>query len=350
MWSAADIIDLVEGATVFARDARTRSAELPGWMPGVVAHPPPWDEQVSWVHTGDRAAVVAGWWQSVAAPGEPVIVRFRSTSGGPSWRLVEVRYLNLLDQHDVGAVLIAHLDLGPIEASEEVPAHDVAGFEAPTWVVQHLDPIGAVVRTDGLVEEVFGRSPEELVGRNVLDVLHPDDRDAAIAMWLEVVAAPGATRTIRQRILRPDGTWLWLESTVMNQLAEAGTVVAVSHDVSARRQQEAALRASEQEFRALADGVPIAVFRADGTGRVTYANALWHELVAPSGPVDSVLELAAPGDDLATRWSALVTAGHGSLELDVAAVGGRTLRMRCRWLPPTAGDAVVIGTLDDVST
>ncbi|MCU1373497.1 MAG: putative Diguanylate kinase, partial [Actinomycetia bacterium] len=132
--------------------------------------------------------------------------------------------------------------------------------------------------------------------------------------------------------------------------AEAGTVVAVSHDVSARRQQEAALRASEQEFRALAEGVPIAVFRADGSGRVTYANALWHELVAPSGPIDSVLELDASGDDLATRWSELVTAGHGSLELDVAAVDGRTLRVRCRWLPPMAGDAVVVGTLDDVST
>jgi diguanylate cyclase (GGDEF)-like protein/PAS domain S-box-containing protein len=260
--------------------------------------------------------------------------------------LIETRYLNLLDQPEVGAVVIGHLDLGPIEVPDEVPAHDGAGFEAPTWIIQHLDAIGTILRTDGLVDEVFGRSPEDLAGRKVLDALHPDDRDAAIAMWLEVLATPGATRTIRQRTVRPDGTWLWLESTVMNQLEEAGAVVAVSHDVSARHQQEAALRASEQEFRALAEGVPVAVFRADESGRVTYANSRWHQLAA----VDALLDLAGPDDELPVRWAELVSAGHGTLELDVVAADGRTLRLRCQWLPPVAGDAVVIGTLDDVST
>jgi diguanylate cyclase (GGDEF)-like protein len=145
--------------------------------------------------------------------------------------------------------------------------------------------------------------------------------------------------------VRPDGTWLWLESTVMNQLEEAGAVVAVSHDVSARHQQEAALRASEQEFRALAEGVPVAVFRADESGQVTYANTRWHQLAG----VDSLLDLTGPDDELPVRWAELITR-HGTLELDVVAADGRTLRVRCRWLPPVAGDAVVIGTLDDVSS
>jgi diguanylate cyclase (GGDEF)-like protein/PAS domain S-box-containing protein len=346
MWSPDDIRALVAGATLFARAADTTAVELPDWLAAMGPLPPPWDKQVSWTHPSDRPALVGAWWRSVAAPGEPISVQVRSTSGGAGWRLIEARYLNLLDQPEVGAVVIGHLDLGPIEVPEEVPTQDGAGFEAPTWIIQHLDAVGTILRTDGLVEEVFGRSPEDLAGRRVLDALHPDDRDAAIAMWLEVLASPGATRTIRQRTVRPDGTWLWLESTVMNQLEEAGAVIAVSHDVSARHQQEAALRASEQEFRALAEGVPVAVFRADASGRVTYANALWHQLAA----VDSLFDLAGPDDELRARWSELVAAGLGSLELDLATVDGRTLRMRCRWLPPVGGDAVVIGTLDDVST
>ena len=351
-WTPERIRGFVEGAAVFARDQQARLVALPPWLTGIDA-PLSWDEQVSHVHVGDRSEVVAAWWRAVSQPGEPATVRFRSSrDGGTTWRQAEARYLNLLDHPDVGSVLIVHLDHGPTDPPDDlVEDHGTALYEAPIWIIQHLDPVGAVLRTEGNVEEVFGRPPEALVGRNVLDWLHPADHDAAIAMWLEVVAEPGATRTIRQRMVRPDGAWVWLESTVMNQLAETGAVVAISHDVSDRHQQEAALRASEQEFRALADGVPVAVFRAGATGDITYANALWHELVAPLGTVGSVLQLGG-GDDteaLAAAWSDLVGAGTGAFELDLDTDDGRCLRIRCRLVPPVAGDPVVIGTLDDVS-
>ncbi|MGH2686041.1 MAG: diguanylate cyclase domain-containing protein, partial [Actinomycetota bacterium] len=345
LWSRAELGAFVGEANVFARTKDAGHAPLPGWLrpqplDGADA-PPRWDEQVSWIHLNDRPEVVRAWWQAVSSPGEPVSVRYRTTWGGEGWRVGEARYLNLLE-HEVGAVLVVQLDHGPIAAPEQDIGDDAtAQYDAPTWIIQYLDPVGAVIRTDGLVQEVFGQPPEALVGRNVLDVLHPDDHDAAIAMWLEVVAEVGATRTIRQRIVRPDGSFVWLESTVMNQLEQSGAVVAVSHDVSLRRQQEAALRASEQEFRTLAESVPAAVFRATADGTVTYANSLWYELTAPCGPVRSLLQLGFDVD--------LTPDEGGALERDIAAVDGRTLRLRCRFLPPGPEGPVVLGSLDDVT-
>ena len=349
-WTPDDIRRFVADETVWACDRQARPLELPPWLTGV-DQPARWDEQVSWMYAGDRSAVVAAWWRTVSQPGEPTEVRFRSSrDGGRTWRQIEARYLNLLDHPGVGAVLITHRDLGIADAPGPPVDDGAAGRDAPTWTIQHLDSVGTVIRTEGLAEEVFGRSAEELTGRNIIEWLHPDDQDAAIAMWLEVVAEPGATRSIRQRIVRPDGSWVWLESAVMNQLDTTGAVLTISHDVSARHQQEAALRASEEEFRALADGVPVAVFRAGVAAEVTYGNALWHELVAPLAPVTSLLQLAGPDttEQLAAGWAGLV-AGGGSFELDLPMADGRSLRMRCRSVPPVAGDAVVIGTLDDVS-
>ncbi|MCU1486112.1 MAG: diguanylate cyclase domain [Actinomycetia bacterium] len=347
-WEPEEIRTFVGDAIVYGRDASAALVDLPAWLGPAAEPPPPWDEQVVHVHVHDRPLVVGAWWQSVNTPGEPVVVRARSRVDGVTWRLFETSYLNLLHRPDIGAVLIVPRDLGPTEEPEEpIVEEEAASFEAPTWIIQHLDAIGAVIRTDGMVEEVFGRPAETLVGRIMLETLHPDDQNAAIAMWLEVLATPGATRTIRQRVVRTDGPDVWLESTVMNQLDSIGVVVAVSHDVSARMRQEASLRASERAFRALAEGVPVAVFRTDATGTLTYANARCEELLVPCGAVASVLDLDAAGA-LASAWPDLVEGRRESVEADVACADGRTLRVRGRAVPGRDG-VVVIGTLDDVS-
>src|SRR5690606_19078169 len=93
-----------------------------------------------------------------------------------------------------------------------------AVVEAPLWALQRLDATGTVLHAEGRVREIFGIGVEEMVGSNVSTLLHPDDQPLALGMWLEVLGRPGETRSIRQRILRPDGTVAWVESTVVNRL------------------------------------------------------------------------------------------------------------------------------------
>jgi diguanylate cyclase (GGDEF)-like protein len=86
----------------------------------------------------------------------------------------------------------------------------------------------------------------------MLRFIHEKDQAACVRMWTNLSADPGGSRTIRQRILRPDRTVRWIESTVMHRLGDDGTgvMLAISHDITERRRHERDLRR-----RALTDPV-----------------------------------------------------------------------------------------------
>ncbi len=169
----------------------------------------------------------------------------------------------------------------------ELPAVVQSGeFEAVDLLIHELDETGVILRTEGKVFEITGRQPHEVIGQSVLEHIDPDGFDDAIRVWLEVMAGPpGTTRTGRQRVVRPDGTTIWVESTTIKRVAPDGTVTGtvICHDLTERRKQESALRASQLEFRLLADQVPGAVFRANREQELTFRNDRWDELLGPDG-------------------------------------------------------------------
>jgi two-component system cell cycle sensor histidine kinase/response regulator CckA len=80
--------------------------------------------------------------------------------------------------------------------------------------------------------------------------VHPDDREAVGAVFAEVVATPGAVRTVEYRYLTKDGRWLWMEAVARNELHNPAVRggVANSRDVSARKQAEEERRALEHQL------------------------------------------------------------------------------------------------------
>jgi diguanylate cyclase (GGDEF)-like protein/PAS domain S-box-containing protein len=223
-----------------------------------------------------------------------------------------------------------------------------AGGAAPDEVEERLRPrvctvtkdeVAVATGCDRAATLMLGFRADELVGRLSLEFLHPDDHQRAITSWMDLMHRPGSSRRVRVRHLRADGSWLWVEMTNHNRMADpdVGQVVCELVDISEEMAAQEAVRASEQLLRRLTEALPVGVVQLDPSRRVVYANdrttsVLGRRLTAPpgSGYRDLVAAVVREGDR--ERLEALVTAAlddgvDGDLELEIHWVGGVVRRI-----------------------
>ena len=131
-------------------------------------------------------------------------------------------------------------------------------------------------------QAIYGRSPEELLGTNPLDFLHPDDRLAVEAVWTGLQAGNDQAMSCH-RIRHPDGRWIWVETKSQIVRDEAGRttdeVVSVVRDVGERVAAERAMRESELRFRAIAENATDIILRIGPDGIRRYASPACREIL-----------------------------------------------------------------------
>jgi len=188
---------------------------------------------------------------------------------------------------------------------------------------------------------IYGRSPEQLVGTNPRDFLHPDDLKTVDAMWAALRA--GADQGMScHRIQHPDGHWAWVETKSQVVRDEAGQttgeVVSVVRDVSERIAAERAMRESELRFRTIAENATDIILRMGPDGIRRYVSPACREILgldaaAMTGEGD--LSQVHPDDKslvIGRFWSAFQ--GHGP-EISIYSfralhADGRTLWLEAR--------------------
>lgn len=88
--------------------------------------------------------------------------------------------------------------------------------------------------------KVLGYQPEELLGRNGLDLVHPQDRDHSGRSLTEVLVEPRSPNRIQARVRQKDGKWVWVESTARNLLDEptVGAIVVNYREINSHKAAE----------------------------------------------------------------------------------------------------------------
>jgi PAS domain S-box-containing protein len=104
--------------------------------------------------------------------------------------------------------------------------------------------------------KVLGYQPEELLGRNGLELVHPQDREHSSQALKDVIAKPQSPLQMHARVRRKDGEWCWVESTASNLLHEprVQAIVLNSREIGATRvAEEERQRHSEELARSNAE-------------------------------------------------------------------------------------------------
>jgi PAS domain S-box-containing protein len=118
-----------------------------------------------------------------------------------------------------------------------------------------LDRQGVVQYVSPAATRILGYELDTYIGGRAFEIIHPDDRQPIAQQLAQLVLQPGSQFTAELRAQHEDGTWRWFEATAVNSLDEpaiAGLVVNF-HDVTQRKQAEAALRDSEERYRLISE-------------------------------------------------------------------------------------------------
>ncbi len=84
-------------------------------------------------------------------------------------------------------------------------------------VVSVLDADGTIRYQSPAVERLLGHSPEEMIGKNSFDFVHPEDAQAVAKAFTEVLKS-GEQARVEYRFRHADGSWRYLESAATDLL------------------------------------------------------------------------------------------------------------------------------------
>jgi PAS domain S-box-containing protein len=125
-----------------------------------------------------------------------------------------------------------------------------------------------------LAEVAGAKDSSELVGKNDFDFWPSDLAQAFQDDDLRVMAS-GCQTIVEEQITQPNGEYRWLETIktpIRNSDGQITGTVGIALDITDRRQIEADLRQSQQQYQRLSDNIPGAIyqFRLAPDGQISY--------------------------------------------------------------------------------
>jgi diguanylate cyclase (GGDEF)-like protein/PAS domain S-box-containing protein len=163
-----------------------------------------------------------------------------------------------------------------------------------------VDPNGRLVYASPVTERILGLDIEPLVGTDVFDLIHADDREVARRGFHLTRAGQEADR-VEVRLRHADGGWRVMEAVATNLLDDPAVegIVISARDLTDRRLAEAELRDAQERFRSAFEYAPIGMALTSVDGRLFRVNRALVQILGRGESEllsSSIVELSHPDD------------------------------------------------------
>lgn len=161
------------------------------------------------------------------------------------------------------------LDISEQKRAEEILRENEEKYrllvEVNQDIIFSLEEDGTILYVSPQVSEQLGYQPEEMMGMDFLEVIHPDDADRVFLAMSRNIRAGSPTMSEQFRVRRRDGTYRWYEDKTVYTADKDKHRVAIGtiRDITERKAAEDALFASQQMLQSVLDTIPQSVFWKD---------------------------------------------------------------------------------------
>lgn len=113
-------------------------------------------------------------------------------------------------------------------------------------IISVINSVGELVFNSQAALRIHGYTNEEMIGKNTFDFIHPDDQETVSNSMASLFEKPDHIVNVQYRYRNKDNSWLWMEATGYNQIANPliNGIIVISRDISQRKKMENDLRAA----------------------------------------------------------------------------------------------------------
>ncbi|MBV8980021.1 MAG: PAS domain S-box protein, partial [Acidimicrobiia bacterium] len=200
------------------------------------------------IHHPDDVERRAAAFRKVVREGGRTEVEFRVRSTDGSWHWLEVTMTNLLHDPDVEGVVLAGRDVTERKLAEEAVRVNEERWRAllrnSSDVINVLGADGRLTYVSSSAEHFLGYTADELLDREALDIVHPDDLEGAQTILAGLLDTELPVGPVEIRVRRADGTYVWVEAFATNKFDDpaVGGIIINARDITERRAAQEILR------------------------------------------------------------------------------------------------------------
>ncbi|PMD99195.1 hypothetical protein BWI97_01955 [Siphonobacter sp. BAB-5405] len=139
-------------------------------------------------------------------------------------------------------------------------------FQTAQVGISEISLDGRFLRVNDKLCQLLEREPNQLIGLSILDITFADDIPSS-RQALRKLITTGEVVSLDKRYLKPDGTGLWANSSIsllrQNTSSQVPTILAITVDLTQRKEAEEALRKQELRTRLAIEAAELGTWEWD---------------------------------------------------------------------------------------
>ncbi len=185
--------------------------------------------------------------------------------------------------------------------------------DATGALVVGVDTQGLITLFNRRCEEVTGYTEEEVLGKNIVELLIPEDERADLMFRFQnLVQGKSPAYSPQVHWITKSGTkrlMQWNNTFITDEQGDVEEIFGIGIDVTTEKKMETALKESEAQYQSLFNSVPVGIYRTTPDGQILDANPALVEMLGFEKKEELLKHKASEfyvNTDARNRWKDLV--------------------------------------------